>query len=63
MTTASSMQQTPRDKEYTSGCQDGWGLHEGWIGNLGLADGSYYTQNGLTTRSYHRTEGTTFSIL
>ena len=39
------MKQKQTHKEQTCGCQEGGG-EEGWIGNLGLADGNYYIQNG-----------------
>ena len=32
--------------EQTGGCQGEGGLGEGWSGKLGLADVSYYIQNG-----------------
>lgn len=32
MTTASSVQRPPRDREYAPGCQDGRGLQERWMG-------------------------------
>ena len=28
------------------GATEGWGSGGGWIGSWGLADASYYTQNG-----------------
>lgn len=33
-------------KEQTGECQRGGGLREGWGGRLGLADVSFYIQNG-----------------
>ena len=41
----------------------GRGVEEGWIGSLGLADANYYIENGYTTRSYCRAQGTIFNIL
>ena len=42
----------------------GWGeVGETRIGSLGLADVSYYIQDGETTRSYCRAQGTIFTIL
>ena len=39
--------QTHTHREQTCGCQGGgWGVREGWIGSLGLADANYYLENG-----------------
>ena len=38
-------------REQTGGCQGG-GVGGRWSGTLGLADVSFYIQNGLTTRSH-----------
>ena len=41
----------------------GRGLGEGWSGRLGLADVSFYIQDGQTTRSYCIAQGTILNIL
>ena len=38
-------------------------MGEGRTANLGLADVNYYIENGETTRSYCRAQGTLFNIL
>ena len=38
--------QTLRHGEQTCGCQGGWGVGQGRVGSLGLADANYYIENG-----------------
>ena len=55
--------QTHRHREQTCGCQGGGGEGEGGTGSLGLVDANCYIENGWTTRSSCRAQGTIFNIL
>ena len=45
MNLSMKQKQTYRHKEQICDCQEGWGVGEGRIRNLGLAGASYYIQD------------------
>ena len=63
MNLPTKQKQNHRHREQTCGCQGGEVVGEEWIGSLELADAKHYMQNGSTTRSYCRAQGTIFNIL
>ena len=46
MNLSTKQKQTHRHRDQTCGCQGGGKEVEGWIGNMGLVDASFYIQNG-----------------